>query len=82
MNKSPGIAASSFAGIEFLNGVVRLYDGIAPSSFNFFANLVIMKDALSTPSSLMTLLIASNHLLVSIGSKSFDKSYYLIKIYI
>ena len=70
INKSPGICASSFTGIEFLKGVVRLYDGIAPSSFSFLASFVIRKDALSTPSSSITLFIASNHSLVSIGSLS------------
>ena len=73
MNKSPGIAASSFTGIELRKGVVKLYEGMAPSSFNFLANLVIKKEALSIPSSSITLLIASNHSLVSIGSRSFDK---------
>ena len=31
IKRSPGICASSFKAIVFLNGVVRLYEGIAPS---------------------------------------------------
>ena len=68
MKRSPGILASSFTGIEFLNGVVRLKSGMVPDSVNFDASFPKMNEALSLPSSLIIFSKASNH---SLSSRSF-----------
>ena len=80
IKRSPGIDACSLTGIEFLNGVVKLYEGMAPSCVNLFASFDNRNEALSIPSSSITLLIASSHSCVSIGSKSFSFKISLLKI--
>ena len=73
MNRSPGIFASSFTGIEFLNGVVRLKSGIVPDSVNFDASLPKINEALLLPSSLIIFSNASNH---SLSSGSFTELFF------
>ena len=73
MKRSPGILASSFTGIEFLNGVVRLKSGMVPDSVNFDASLPKINEALLLPSSLIIFSSASNH---SLSSASFIELFF------
>ena len=61
MKRSPGILASSFTGIEFLNGVVKLNVGMVPVAVSLDASSLSISEALSDPLSLITLSMASNH---------------------